>query len=238
MKRVLVIDDHEPSRKILLDTLSQGGYQIAGEGATGKTAVALTTTTRPDVVLMAVGLPDAPLEMIRVNYRVTELHGWVIVTPTGKAENNEPLRVKYLFNAGSAKRRPRDCQSVHLWLENMTRIDLGNYSLRIFHRPGHTSGCISIIETTPRLLFSAYSVFAGGTLSYIAQSAGIIGDYIDSLTRVRYFGPRTLYSGHGRIRQRRWRTSIMQSPTHKKSQHQRWMEVPKFFTRSRMHISG
>jgi two-component system, response regulator PdtaR len=58
MKRVLVIDDHEPSRKILLDTLSQGGYQIAGEGATGNTAVALTTTTRPDVVLMAVGLPD------------------------------------------------------------------------------------------------------------------------------------------------------------------------------------
>jgi two-component system, response regulator PdtaR len=58
MRRVLVIDDHEPSRKILIDTLSQGGYQIAGQGATGNTAVALTTTTLPDVVLMAVGLPD------------------------------------------------------------------------------------------------------------------------------------------------------------------------------------
>jgi anti-anti-sigma regulatory factor len=33
----------------------------------------------------------------RVNYRITEVSGWVIVTPTGKAENNEPLRVKYLF---------------------------------------------------------------------------------------------------------------------------------------------
>jgi hydroxyacylglutathione hydrolase len=68
---------------------------------------------------------------------------------------------------------------VHLWLENMTRIDLGNYSLRIFHTPGHTSGCISIVETTQGLLFSADSVFAGGTLSYIAES-GSIGDYIDS----------------------------------------------------------
>jgi two-component system, response regulator PdtaR len=58
MRRVLVIDDHEPSRKTLIDTLSQGGYQIAGEGATGNTAVALATTTAPDVVLMAVGLPD------------------------------------------------------------------------------------------------------------------------------------------------------------------------------------
>ena len=87
---------------------------------------------------------------------------------------------------------------VHLWLENMTRIDLGNYSLRIFHTPGHTSGCISIIETTQGLLFSADNVFAGGTLSYIAES-GSIGDYIDSLTRFRYFGPRALYPGHGRI---------------------------------------
>ncbi len=87
---------------------------------------------------------------------------------------------------------------VHLWLENMTRIDLGNYSLRVFHTPGHTSGCISLIETTRGLLFSADSVFAGGTLSYIAES-GSIGDYLDSLTRLRCFDLRALYPGHGRI---------------------------------------
>ena len=87
---------------------------------------------------------------------------------------------------------------VHLWLENMTRIDLGNYSLRVFHTPGHTSGCISIIETTRGLLFSADSVFAGGSLSYIAES-GSIGDYLDSLTRLRCFDLHALYPGHGRI---------------------------------------
>ena len=87
---------------------------------------------------------------------------------------------------------------VHLWLENMTRIDLGNYSLRIFHTPGHTSGCISILETTCGLLFSADSVFAGGTLSYIAES-GSVGDYLDSLARLRCFGLQALYPGHGRI---------------------------------------
>ena len=87
---------------------------------------------------------------------------------------------------------------VHLWLENMTRIDLGNYSLRVFHTPGHTSGCISIIEARCGLLFSADSVFAGGTLSYIAES-GSIGDYLDSLTRLRCFALRALYPGHGKI---------------------------------------
>ena len=32
-----------------------------------------------------------------MKYRITEINGWVIVNPSGKAENNEPLRVKYLF---------------------------------------------------------------------------------------------------------------------------------------------
>jgi anti-anti-sigma factor len=37
------------------------------------------------------------MELTLVNYRITEAGGWVIVTPSGKAENNEPLRVRYLF---------------------------------------------------------------------------------------------------------------------------------------------
>jgi hypothetical protein len=33
-----------------------------------------------------------------VNYRITETSGWIIVIPSGRAANNEPIRVKYLFN--------------------------------------------------------------------------------------------------------------------------------------------
>lgn len=40
----------------------------------------------------------AALEIGRVNYRITEVNDWVIVHPSGKAQNNEPLRVKYLFH--------------------------------------------------------------------------------------------------------------------------------------------
>jgi two-component system, response regulator PdtaR len=58
MRRVLIIDDHEPSRKTLVAMLTQGGYEIAGEGSCGSTAVALAKTTGPDIVLLAVGLPD------------------------------------------------------------------------------------------------------------------------------------------------------------------------------------
>lgn len=68
----------------------------------------------------------------------------------------------------------------------------------MFHTPGHTSGCISIVESGCGLLFPADNVFAGGTLSYIAES-GSIGDYLDSLARLRCFGLQALYPGHGRV---------------------------------------
>lgn len=87
---------------------------------------------------------------------------------------------------------------VHLWLENMTRIDLGNYSLRVLHTPGHTSGSICLYEATEGLLFSSDTLFAGGALSYIAES-GSIGDYVDSLRRLASFRIAEVYPGHGPI---------------------------------------
>jgi DNA-binding NarL/FixJ family response regulator len=36
MRRVLVIDDHEPSRRHLVRTLTEAKYEIAGEGASGE----------------------------------------------------------------------------------------------------------------------------------------------------------------------------------------------------------
>jgi response regulator NasT len=58
MRRVVIIDDHQPSRRRLVTLLNNGGYEIAGEGASGKNALALARTVVADVILMAVGLSD------------------------------------------------------------------------------------------------------------------------------------------------------------------------------------
>lgn len=58
MRRVLVIDDHEPSRRHLIQILRERGYEIAGEGSSGKLAVTLARAAIPDVIVMAVGLSD------------------------------------------------------------------------------------------------------------------------------------------------------------------------------------
>lgn len=58
MKRVLVIDDHEPSRRQLIENLRLCGYEIAAEGSSGKVAPALARASAAEVVVMAVGLAD------------------------------------------------------------------------------------------------------------------------------------------------------------------------------------
>jgi two-component system KDP operon response regulator KdpE len=58
MRRVLVIDDDEPSHRHLVRTLNEAKYEIAGEGASGKLALTMVQTAAPDVIVMAVGLPD------------------------------------------------------------------------------------------------------------------------------------------------------------------------------------
>lgn len=57
-RRVLVIDDHLPSRTFLVSVLKEKGFEIAGEGTSGKGALGLAKATAPDVILMAVGLSD------------------------------------------------------------------------------------------------------------------------------------------------------------------------------------
>jgi anti-anti-sigma regulatory factor len=38
-----------------------------------------------------------------LKYRISEITGWFIISPSGVAENNEPLRVRYLFHRWLAR---------------------------------------------------------------------------------------------------------------------------------------
>lgn len=87
---------------------------------------------------------------------------------------------------------------VHLWLESKSRFDLGNYTLDIIHTPGHTSGSICIYEPSKKFLFTGDMIFAGGVLSYIAES-GSVGDYINSIMSLNTRRIEHIYPGHGKI---------------------------------------
>lgn len=92
---------------------------------------------------------------------------------------------------GPAVRRPA------ILLTDSACIDLGGITLRALHTPGHTSGSTCFLEPDAGLLFSGDTLFAGGVLSYIAES-GSLGDYIASLERIGCLKLERILPGHGR----------------------------------------
>jgi two-component system, response regulator PdtaR len=70
MRRVLVIDDHAPSRDVLKRALAASSCEIVGEGSSGRGALELASVTVPEVILMAVGLSD--LDGIRAARKIMQ----------------------------------------------------------------------------------------------------------------------------------------------------------------------
>ncbi|MGO8988226.1 MAG: MBL fold metallo-hydrolase [bacterium] len=100
-----------------------------------------------------------------------------------------------LYRSGDRNELPL---RVHLWLENRSFFDLGSHTLEVIHTPGHTSGSICIYEFKTKVLFSGDTVFAGGTLSYIAES-GSVGDYVNSIMRLEARKISEIFPSHGNI---------------------------------------
>jgi len=56
--RVLIVDDHAQSRTAVAEAVGSQGGAVVGNGSRVEDAVRLVDKHRPDVLLMAVGLPD------------------------------------------------------------------------------------------------------------------------------------------------------------------------------------
>jgi AmiR/NasT family two-component response regulator len=95
MKKVLVIDDHEPSRRQLIQSLHGCGYQIAAEGSSGRVASALARASAAEVIVMAVGLVD--LDGIDAAREIMQSDPLPIVLVTSHAD---PSTVARATNAG------------------------------------------------------------------------------------------------------------------------------------------
>ena len=56
--RVLIVDDHAPSRAALAEAITDQGGQVVGNGSRAEDVVHLVERYRPDVAVFAVGLTD------------------------------------------------------------------------------------------------------------------------------------------------------------------------------------
>ena len=56
--RVLIVDDHAASRAAVAEAVTAQGGQVVGNGSRAEDVLRLVDKHRPDVVVLAVGLPD------------------------------------------------------------------------------------------------------------------------------------------------------------------------------------
>jgi len=56
--RVLIVDDHAPSRSSIVEAVALQGGEVVGHGSRLEDAVPLVERLQPDVAVLAVGLPD------------------------------------------------------------------------------------------------------------------------------------------------------------------------------------
>lgn len=70
--RILIVDDHQLAREGLKAVLSDDGFEVVGEAASGEEAVALVERLKPDVVLMDVRL-GAGIDGLEATRRIAAL---------------------------------------------------------------------------------------------------------------------------------------------------------------------
>ena len=86
--RVLVVDDEPQIRRFLRTSLSAHGYRVI-EASCGREAIALTTTERPEVLLLDLGLPD--MDGLEVIHRLREWSTVPIIVVSVRGQEAEKI---------------------------------------------------------------------------------------------------------------------------------------------------
>ena len=80
---VLIVDDHEDTRRLLVELLELEGYDVQAV-STGRAALALVARVSPCLVLLDLGLPDIPgVELARELRRMKATAGAPIYALSG-----------------------------------------------------------------------------------------------------------------------------------------------------------
>jgi DNA-binding NarL/FixJ family response regulator len=92
VKRVLIVDDHEPFRAVARELLEGAGYVVAGEAADAEEALAAIAVSAPDAVLLDVQLPDR--DGFSLASALTAAGGPVVVLVSTRAAEDYGRRIE------------------------------------------------------------------------------------------------------------------------------------------------
>jgi DNA-binding NarL/FixJ family response regulator len=70
--RILIADDHALVRRFVREALEDKGWEVCGEAATGREAVAMTAEQKPDLVVLDLSMPE--MDGLRAAQEIHNLH--------------------------------------------------------------------------------------------------------------------------------------------------------------------
>ena len=91
-KRIVIIDDSLRSRVALGEALERRGFEVAAKGASGFDAISLARELRPDVLFLAVGLPE--MDGLSAAAQILEAHPLPIIILSSHLDPNLIQRAK------------------------------------------------------------------------------------------------------------------------------------------------
>ena len=95
-----------------------------------------------------------------------------------------------------------------LILNGGEKLNLGDFSLKVIHTPGHTSGSICLYQDG--ILFSGDTIFACGNIGR-TDLGGDNKDLLSSIKKLNQLEVETVYPGHGEIIAKNAREEIVSS---------------------------
>jgi two-component system, response regulator PdtaR len=90
--RVAIVDDHERSRAAVRAAVWAAGGEVGGEAARCIDAIPMVTRVHPDVVIVAVGLPDG--DGVAIASEITQNAGCPVVLLTSHTRDDLVARVQ------------------------------------------------------------------------------------------------------------------------------------------------
>jgi len=78
-------------------------------------------------------------------------------------------------------------------------IDLGDFSLKVIHTPGHTPGSICLYESKGKILFSGDTIFSYGGVGRTDLTGGSSEQLTESIKKICKLNVKFLYPGHEEI---------------------------------------
>ena len=90
--RVAIVDDHERSRAAIRAAVWAAGGEVAGEAARRSDTPAMLARARPDVVVVAVGLPDG--DGVETAAEITQDPGYPVVLLTSHTRDELVTRAR------------------------------------------------------------------------------------------------------------------------------------------------